>query len=220
MNRVCLPVVQALFVAMLTVVPFAHAAEPKPVAKADPAKGEMLYNMGDNARNVTACITCHGPAGNASLPENPKLSAQHGAYIHKQLVNFKTGERHNPIMEPIAKGMTEEDMRNIAAYLVKASKPSPGAARNKDTVELGKKIFRGGIAEKHVPACAACHSANGAGIPAQFPRLAGQHQAYTEAQLMAFRTGARKNSEQMTQIVQRMSEEEIKAVSDYVAGLK
>src|SRR5690606_41144884 len=83
-----------------------------------------------------------------------------------------------------------------------------------------RKFFRGGIAERHVPACAACHSANGAGIPAQFPRLAGQHQAYTEAQLQAFRSGARKNSEQMTQIVKRMSEEEIKAVADYVAGLK
>lgn len=220
MNRVCLPVVQSFFAAMLMVVSLAHAAEPKPATKPDAAKGEMLYNMGDNARNVTACITCHGPAGNASLPENPKLSAQHGAYIHKQLVNFKNGDRHNPIMEPIAKGMTEEDMQNIAAYLTKASKPSPGAARNKDSIELGKKIFRGGIAEKHVPACAACHSANGAGIPAQFPRLAGQHQAYAEAQLMAFRSGARKNSEQMTQIVQRMSDAEIKAVADYVAGLK
>lgn len=220
MNRICLPVVKTLFIAILTAALSAQAAEQKPAAKPDPAKGEMLYNMGDTARNVIACITCHGPAGNASLPENPKLSAQHGAYIHKQLVNFQTGERHNPIMEPIAKGMTEEDIRNVVAYLAKSSKPSPGAARNADTVELGRKIFRGGIAERSVPACAACHSANGAGIPAQFPRLAGQHQAYTEAQLLAFRSGARKNSEQMTQIVKRMSEEEIKAVADYVAGLK
>ena len=220
MNRICLPVVKTLFVAILMAVFSAYAAEQEAVSKPDPAKGEMLYNMGDNARNVIACITCHGPSGNASLPENPKLAAQHGAYIHKQLLNFQTGERQNPIMEPIAKGMSEEDIRNIVAYLEKSSKPSQGAARNKDLVELGKKIFRGGIVERHVPACAACHSANGAGIPAQFPRLAGQHQAYTEAQLQAFRSGARKNSEQMTQIVKRMSEEEIKAVADYVAGLK
>ena len=122
-------------------------------------------------------------------------------------------------MAPIAKGMTEEDIQNVIAYLAK-QKPTPGAAKNKDTVELGKKIYRGGIAEKNVPACAACHSANGAGLPAQYPRLAGQHQTYTEAQLIAFRKGTRKNSELMTTVAKRMSDEEIQAVSDYVAGLK
>lgn len=219
MNRVCLPIVKSLVVALLAIASIANAAEEKKVAKADPAKGEALYNTGDASRNVTACIACHGAAGNSSIAENPKLSGQHGAYIHKQLVNFKNGERNNAIMTPIAKGMTEEDIQNLIAYLAK-SKPTPGAARNKDSVEMGKKIFRGGIAEKSVPACAACHSANGAGIPAQFPRLAGQQQTYTEAQLLAFRSGARKNSDQMSKIVKRMSDEEIKAVADYVAGLK
>ena len=122
-------------------------------------------------------------------------------------------------MTSIAKGMTEEDIQNVIAYLAK-QKPSPGAAKNKDTVELGKKIYRGGIAEKNVPACAACHSANGAGLPAQYPRLAGQHQTYTAAQLISFRNGTRKNSEPMTTVAKRMSDEEIQAVSDYVAGLK
>lgn len=218
MNRVCFPIVKSLFVALLAVTSFAHASEEKKIVKADPAKGEALYNTGDAARNVTACIACHGAAGNSSIAENPKLAGQHGAYIHKQLVNFKSGERKNAIMAPIAKGMTEEDIQNLIAYLAK-SKPTPGAAKNKDTVELGKKIYRGGIAEKNVPACAACHSANGAGMPAQFPRLAGQHQAYTAAQLMSFRSDTRKN-EQMSKIVKRMSDEEIQAVSDYVAGLK
>jgi cytochrome c553 len=218
MNRVCLPIVKSLCIALLAIVSVAHASEEKKVVKADAAKGEALYNTGDVARNITACIACHGAAGNSSIAENPKLSGQHGAYIHKQLVSFKTGERKNAIMAPIAKGMTEEDMQNLIAYLAK-SKPTPGAAKNKDTVELGKKIFRGGIAEKNVPACAACHSANGAGMPAQFPRLAGQHQAYTTAQLMSFRADTRKN-EQMSKIVKRMSDEEIQAVSDYVAGLK
>lgn len=218
MNRICLPIVKSLCIALLAIVSVAHASEEKKVVKADAAKGEALYNTGDAARNITACIACHGAAGNSSIAENPKLSGQHGAYIHKQLVSFKTGERKNAIMAPIAKGMTEEDMQNLIAYLAK-SKPTPGAAKNKDTVELGKKIFRGGIAEKNVPACAACHSANGAGIPAQFPRLAGQHQAYTTAQLMSFRADTRKN-EQMSKIVKRMSDEEIQAVSDYVAGLK
>lgn len=218
MNRVCLPIVKSLFVAFLTLASIAHASEEKKAVKADPAKGEALYNTGDASRNVIACIACHGAAGNSSIAENPKLSGQHGAYIHKQLLDFKSGARNNAIMGPIAKGMTEEDIRNLIAYMDK-SKPTPGAARNKDTVELGKHIFRGGIAEKSVPACAACHSANGAGLPAQFPRLAGQHQTYTEAQLIAFRTGARKN-DQMSKIVKRMSDEEIKAVADYVAGLK
>lgn len=219
MNRVCLPIVKSLFVALLAVTSFANAAEEKAAVKADPAKGEALFNTGDTARNITACIACHGAAGNSTIAQNPKLAGQHGAYIHKELINFKGPERNNPIMTGIAKAMTEEDIQNVIAYLAK-QKPTPGAARNKDTVELGKKIYRGGIAEKSVPACAACHSANGAGIPAQFPRLAGQHQDYTAAQLTAFRSGARKNSDPMTQIAKRMSDEEIQAVADYVAGLK
>ena len=218
MNRVCLPIVKSLFVAFLAFTSFAHASEEKKVAKADPAKGEALYNTGDAARNVTACIACHGAAGNSSIAQNPKLAGQHGAYIHKQLTNFKSPERNNAIMTSIAKAMTEEDAQNVIAYLAK-QKPTPGAAKNKDTVELGKKIYRGGIAEKSVPACAACHSANGAGLPAQFPRLAGQHQDYTAAQLTSFRAGTRKNSEQMSKIAKRMSDEEIQAVSDYIAGL-
>lgn len=219
MNRICIPIVKSLFVALLAIAATANASEDKKVAKADPAKGEALYNTGDATRNVTACIACHGAAGNSSIAENPKLTGQHGAYIHKQLVDFKGTARNNAIMAPIAKGMTEEDIQNVIAYLGK-QKTTPGAAKNKDTVELGKKIYRGGIAEKNVPACAACHSANGAGLPAQYPRLAGQHQTYTQAQLVAFRQGTRKNSELMTTVAKRMSDEEIQAVSDYVAGLK
>lgn len=219
MNRVCSPIVKSLFVALLAIASIANASEDKKAVKADPAKGEALYNTGDATRNVTACIACHGAAGNSTISQNPKLAGQHGAYIHKQLVDFKGPARNNAIMTSIAKGMTEDDIQNVIAYLAK-QKPSPGAAKNKDTVELGKKIYRGGIAEKSVPACAACHSANGVGIPAQYPRLAGQHQDYTAAQLIAFRTGARKNSEPMTTIAKRMSDEEIQAVSDYVAGLK
>ena len=110
-------------------------------------------------------------------------------------------------------------MSNLAAYL-SLQKPAPGAAKNKDIVELGKQIYRGGIAEKNVPACAGCHGPSGAGIPAQFPRIAGQHQDYTIAQLTNFRTGARKNSAQMVSIGKKMSDDEMKAVADYVAGLK
>jgi cytochrome c553 len=219
MNRAFLPFVKSLFVMSLAVSSIAYAAEGQKAAKADATKGEALYTNGDASRNIVSCVSCHGAAGNSTIVQNPKLAAQHESYIYKQLADFKTAQRNNPIMTPIAKGMTDEEMRNIAAYLDKQT-PKPGAAKNKDTVEMGKKIFRGGIAEKNVPACAACHAPNGAGIPAQFARLAGQHQDYTAAQLIAFRSGARKNSPQMTTIAKRLADDEIQALSDYIAGLK
>lgn len=218
MNRVLSPFVKSLFIALLALSSTANAAEEK-APKADPAKGETLYTSGDASRNILACVSCHGAAGNSTIVQNPKLAAQHAAYISKQLHDFKTPQRNDPVMSGIAKAMTEEDIRNVAAYLdAQASKP--GAAKNKDIVESGKKIYRAGIPEKNVPACAACHGASGAGIPAQFARLAGQHQDYTVAQLNRFRDGTRKNSPQMLTIAKRMSDEEIKAVADYVAGLK
>jgi cytochrome c553 len=218
MNRVFSPFVKSLFVAMLAVSSMAYAEEKKAPA-ADAAKGEQLYTSGDASRGVMACVGCHGAAGNSTITQNPKLAGQHAEYLVKQLVDFKTPQRNSPVMSGIAKGMSEQDIKNVAAYLDK-QQSKPGAAKNKDTVETGKKIYRGGIAEKNVPACAACHGASGAGIPAQFARLAGQHQDYTTAQLTAFRQGARKNSAQMTTIAKRMSDDEIQAVSDYIAGLK
>jgi cytochrome c553 len=225
MNRAFLPFVKSLFIALLaasSVTSVAVAADAKKapaVRKADAAKGEALYTTGDSARNIAACVSCHGAAGNSTITLNPKLSAQHEAYIYKQLVNFKGAERSNPVMSPIAKALTDDEMKDIAAYLDKQT-PKAGAAKNKDTIDLGKKIYRAGIAEKNVPACAGCHSPNGAGIPAQFARLAGQHQDYTAKQLTDFRGNARKNSAQMSTIAKRLSDDEIKAVSDYIAGLK
>jgi len=219
MNRVFSPFVKSLFVAMLAVSSIAYAAEEKKAPAADAAKGEQLYNSGDASRGVIACAGCHGAAGNSTIVQNPKLAGQHAEYLAKQLADFKTPQRNNPVMSGIAKGMSEQDIKNVAAYLDK-QESKPGAAKNKETVEAGKKIYRGGIAEKNVPACAGCHGASGGGIPAQFARLAGQHQDYTAAQLTAFRQGARKNSAQMTTIAKRMSDDEIQAVSDYIAGLK
>jgi cytochrome c553 len=220
MNRAYPAVVKSLFVVLLaTAASFANAAEAQPAVKADPAKGEALFNTGDASRNITACIACHGAAGNSTIAQNPKLAGQGGPYIHKQLEDFKGAARNNPVMTPIAKALNQQDVDNLIAYLAR-QKAAPGAAKNKDTIELGKKIFRGGIAEKSIPACASCHSADGHGIPSQFPRLAGQHQDYTAAQLTAFRGGARKNSEQMSKIASRMSDQEIQAVADYMAGLK
>lgn len=220
MNRAFLPVViKSLFIAMLAFSAGAQANEDPKTIKADPAKGEAIYTNGDATRNIPACVSCHGAAGNSTIAQNPKLAGQHEAYINKQLNNFKTPERNNAIMTSIAKALTADEMKNIAAYL-DAQVAKPGAAKNKDTVDLGKKIYRGGIAEKNVPACAACHGPNGAGIPAQFARLGGQHQEYTSAQLMAFRTGVRKNNSIMTTIAKRLSDDEMLAVSDYIAGLK
>ena len=219
MNRAFLPFAKSLFLALLAVSSMAGAAEEAKVAKPDPAKGETIYTGGDASRNIPACVACHGAGGNSSIVQNPKLSAQHDPYIYKQLMNFRTPERANPIMSPISKALTEQDMHNIAAWLDK-QEAKPGAAKNKASIDLGKKIYRGGIADKNVPACASCHGANGAGIPAQFARLAGQHQEYTGAQLTAFRAGARNNSTQMTMIAKRLSDDEIAAVSDYISGLK
>jgi cytochrome c553 len=227
MNRVSVSTASAVFVKSLLVatlalanVTTAVAAEAqRPVAKPDPAKGATLYDSGDTARGLPACLSCHGANGNSTIAANPKLSNQIEAYTHKQLVDFTTPQRVNPVMTTYAKMLTDEEKRNVAAYLA-TQKVKPGAAKNKDTIELGRKIYRGGIADKGVAACASCHGANGGGIPIQYPRLAGQLQDYTVAQLVAFRTGARSNSPQMTALAQRMSDAEMKAVADYIAGLR
>jgi cytochrome c553 len=141
------------------------------------------------------------------------------AYLAKQLHDFTTPERNQAIMSAYSKALKPEEIRNMAAYL-SLQAPKQGTAKAPDLAAMGKKIFRGGIAEKRIPACAGCHSPNGAGIPAQFPRLAGQHQDYTKAQLTAFRSDARKNSAQMQSIAKNLSEKEIDALADYIAGLK
>jgi cytochrome c553 len=223
MNRAFLSFSKSLSILALaasSLVSVASASETvaKP-AKADLAKGEALYSNGDAARGIVACVSCHGAAGNSTISINPKLSGQHDAYLVKQLMDFTTPARNNAVMTTFSKLMTADDMKNVSAYLA-VQKPKAGAAKNKDIVNLGQTIYRAGIAEKNIAACAGCHSPNGAGIPAQYPRLAGQHQDYTVAQLTAFRTGVRKNSAQMTTIAKRMSDDEMKAVADYVAGLK
>ncbi|MBY0572322.1 MAG: cytochrome c4, partial [Undibacterium sp.] len=193
MNRVFLSLSKSIsIVALMTssVVVYAndtHASAPA-VVKADPVKGEALYSNGDATRGLVACVSCHGAAGNSTISVNPKLAGQHDAYLVKQLTDFTTPARNNAVMTVFSKAMTAEDVKNVAAFL-SVQKPKAGTAKNKDTIDLGKAIYRAGIAEKNVAACAGCHSPNGAGIPAQFPRLAGQHQDYTIAQLTNFRTG-------------------------------
>ena len=180
-------------------------------AKPDLAKGAALYGQ--------VCVACHAADGNSTTPENPKIAGQHPEYPMKQLHEFKSGKRDNAIMKGFASALSDDDMRNISWWLAD-QKAKDGAATDKDLVRLGERIYRGGIADRQIAACAGCHSPNGAGIPAQYPRLAGQHASYTEAQLKAFRDGARKNNAQMTGVAAKMNDREIKAVSDYIAGLR
>ena len=188
----------------------ASANEDKPAAKADPAKGQAI--------SAQVCGACHTADGTRGVPSNPILQGQHAAYLVKQLTEFKAGKRESAVMNGFAGTLSEEDMKNVAAFYA-SKKAEAGAAKSKDLVALGEKIYRGGIADRSVPACAGCHSPNGAGIPAQYPRLAGQHADYTEAQLKAFRDGVRKNSVQMSGVAAKMNDREIKAVADYMAGL-
>ena len=211
----------AAFATLLTVAlaaPVRAEDAGKPAApKADTTKGGAIAQA--------VCAACHGADGNATGPTFPKLAGQHASYLHKELQNFKVQPgatqptRYNPIMNGFAAALSDQDMANVSAYYAgQAAKPA--TAKSKDTVELGQKIWRGGIAEKNVPACASCHGPTGAGIPVQYPRLAGQWGEYNEAQLTAFKGGVRKNNAAMTTIASRLSEAEIKAVSDYAAGLR
>jgi len=188
-----------------------HAEGAAPAtAKVDPAKGAAIFNG--------VCVTCHGAEGNSAITVNPKLAQQHPEYIAKQLAEFKSGKRANPVMLGFASALSEDDMRNIGAYLG-STKAKPGFAKDKDLAALGEKIYRGGIADRQIPACAGCHSPNGAGIPSQYPRLSGQHADYTTSQLTQFRDGIRKNSLQMGQVAAKLNDREIKALADYIAGL-
>ena len=200
-----------MLAALLAAPALAAAQDAKAPAKPDLAKGEAKY--------TAVCAACHGADGNSGIPANPKLAGQHPQYLVKQLQEFKSGKRNNAVMTGFAAMLSDDDMKNIGAWLA-AQKAKPGFAKDKDLVALGERIYRGGIADRQIAACAGCHSPNGAGIPAQYPRMSGQHADYTTEQLRAFRDGVRNNSLQMNQVAAKMNDREIKAVSDYIAGLR
>lgn len=195
--------------------PSASAPAAAPAAAA-PAKPDLTAG---NTKYDAVCLACHGAGGNSAIAENPKLAGQHPEYLVKQLQEFKSGKRSSAVMKAFADQLSDQDMKNIGAWLA-AQKPKTGFSRDKELVALGEKIWRGGIGERAVAACAGCHSPNGAGIPSQFPRLGGQQAQYTETQLKAFRDGPRKNSLQMSQVAARLNDREIKALADYIAGLR
>lgn len=193
-------------------------AAPAAPAKADPAAGQKVAEQ--------VCAACHGADGNSTSPANPKLAGQHADYLAKQLSNFRVqapatvAERQNAVMAGFAATLSDADMRNLASWF-ESQKLKPAVARDKALSDAGLQIYRRGIPEKNVPACAGCHAPNGGGIPAQYPRLQGQWADYTEAQLVGMRQGGvRRNSAQMTTIATRLTDREIKAVAEYVAGLR
>lgn len=185
----------------------AHAQAAKP----DLAKGAALFGQ--------VCVACHAADGNSTTPANPKLAKQHPEYLVKQLQEFKSGKRDNAVMKGFASALSDEDMRNVAFWLAD-QKATNGFATEKDLVRAGERIYRGGIADRQIAACAGCHGPKGSGIPAQYPRLSGQHAEYTSTQLKSFRAGTRTNNAQMTGVAAKMNDTEIKAVSDYIAGLR
>ncbi|MBC7954398.1 MAG: cytochrome c4 [Cytophagales bacterium] len=200
----------SLMLSAAAIVP-ATAAEQAAVAKPDLAKGQTI--------STNVCGACHTADGSRGSPANPIIQGQHPEYLAKQLTEFKAGKRANAVMQGFAATLSEADVKDVTAFYA-SKQPKPGFAKSKDTVALGEKIYRGGIADRSVPACAGCHGPTGGGIPSQYPRLRGQHADYTEAQLKAFRENTRKNSAQMTGVAAKMNDKELKAVADYIAGMK
>lgn len=180
-------------------------------AAGDAAAGE--------AKSVT-CLACHGPGGNSLVPIWPKLAGQHQSYILKQLNAFKSGERKNDLMTPMAAPLSEQDMADLAAYF-SSQQQTPGvAAANK--VKIGEKIFRSGNAVTGIAPCMGCHGPSGLGNSAAvFPRISGQHAAYIEQALKDFRAKVRTNDANMMMqgVAASMSDEEIAAVAQYLQGL-
>lgn len=194
----------------------ADAAKAAP--KGDAARGQAIAS--------TVCVACHGPDGNSPLAANPKLAGQHADYLLKQMKNFKAAEGKQPervsaIMNGMIAAFDEGQMRDLSAYFA-AQMQKGEAAKSRETIELGQKLYRGGDQAKGLPACAACHGPAGAGIPAQYPRIGGQFAEYTEIQLKSFRDGVRANdpNKMMRMVALKMTDVEIKAVSDYIAGLR
>ena len=175
---------------------------------------------GQNLATGKGCVGCHGMDGNSAIASNPKLAGQGEAYLVKQLVDFKSGKRKGTVMGGMAAGLNDQQMEDLAAYF--ASKTVKVGSGDKDQVKLGEKLYRGGDKENGVSACIACHAPTGAGnAAAKFPAVGGQHASYVESQLNEFRNGKRANdpNSMMRDIAAKMSDAQIKAVAQYIAGL-
>ena len=207
--------VAAVFASVLLPLSGAALSADKPAAKIDTARGSQIATQ--------VCAACHAADGNSPAAANPKLAGQHPEYLAKQLASFKDNTaRKSPLMKAFADALSKDDAASVSAHYASQKPDAKGAARNPAAVKLGEKIYRGGVADKGIAACAGCHGPAGAGIPAQYPRIAGQWADYTKAQLIAFRAGERQNDPQgmMRGVTAKLSDKEIDAVADYIAGLK
>ncbi|HZP13229.1 MAG TPA: c-type cytochrome [Nevskiaceae bacterium] len=179
-------------------------------------------NAEAGAAKAATCAACHGPGGNSSNPEWPKLAGQSSKYIYEQLVAFKSAQRKQPIMMGQATLLSEQEMRDVAAFFSQ-QKQQPGVA-SPDSVKVAEKIFRAGDAKRDLPACAGCHGPKGAGNPAAgYARIGGQHAAYTTIQLKSFRAGERNigtNGQMMTAVASKLTDAEITALASYLNGLQ
>lgn len=202
----------------------ARAAEGGEAAKPTAAKPD-LDKAQATVKNV--CSACHGMDGNSPAPINPSIAGMPAQYIALQLAHFKSGIRTNPIMQGMAAPLSPEDMNALGVYFSQ-QKPKGLAAKDAALVQAGQKLYRGGDAAAGVPACAACHAPDGAGIPKNYPRLAGQHAEYTLAQLKAFKAGERGNDKEgkdvngriMATIASRLSDAQMRAAAEYTQGLR
>lgn len=176
----------------------------------------------DEGQNkATTCLACHGVGGNSTNPEWPNLAGQHAQYIVKQLQAFKSGERKDPLMSPMAAGLSEDDMADLAAYY--SARTPTGLEADPAKLSQGQRLYRGGDANKSIAACAACHGPTGHGNPtALYPSIAGQHATYVARQLRAYRSGARETdpNQMMRNVSHDLSDEQIDAVASFVQGLR
>ena len=192
-------------------------AQIKPAPKVDPARGQQIASQ--------ICAACHGLDGNSTAPANPRLAQQHPEYLYKQLLDYTVRQgqqrpaRENPIMNGFASQLSDDDKRNVSAWFASQT-AQLATARSKQTLDLGQRIWRAGLPEKSLPACGGCHNPAGLGIPTQYPRLAAQHSDYVDATLRDFRQGTRRNNAAMQEIAAKLSDAEIRAVADFVQGLR
>ncbi len=208
-----------LFMALFVVAPLLSlSARAEEVVK-DP------FTQGDATAGATksaTCVACHGAGGNSSMPDWPNLASQGSLYIQHQLQAFKSGERKNPIMQGMAAALSDADMADIAAYMTQQKVRA--ALAGKDSIAIAEPLFRGGDAQRSLPACASCHGPRGAGNPAAgFPRIGSQHAKYTVTQLHSYQSGERAigvNGHMMQAVASKLTDQEIEALASYVNGLQ
>lgn len=209
-----------LFALVVAALPITVAAQPSAApTKEDLAKAQQIVTQ--------ICAACHGADGNSATAANPNLAGQHADYITLQLAHFKAGIRVNAVMQGMVATLTESDMKALGVYFSQQT-PKGLAAKDPATIKAAQRLYRGGDAATGVPACASCHSPTGAGIPKSFPRVGGQYADYSYAQLKAFKAGERGadkdgkdiNGKTMATIAGRMTDAQMKAVADYMAGLR